>query len=482
MQTEIDETLGAAPPYEPPTERLPGYKLSLQFFGMGLVKTEFKTPYHYNGGNRSWKPVMLEINSTQLKVYDMKLSKKHLDLIVALYMEVNQLKDLMNATKEGAVLPEIEDLDEFASDAYGGSFDCLKQSRSDKIKSSWQRGKHHFSLSKHMATFYDYLKDNGMLFEPTESLDEFLQFRKRVECELNEVYTLSNLSVGEAPSLTQVISSMVKGTDNAYQYNVAELVKYKNTLRVRVELKQILIQFWSFYGMVHWFRNLCIGKDLSEPLETRNYTRLKSIPSHNDSHNNALLAAAAAAAEIGRGRYFSREEPSDDAFDMISTRTEKVHFIDDGRTSISSSNASSQENSGDSVFSSGRRGSVASSKSSSGSSVTSQSSRCSIMINDFKLVSYDHFYANIDKQYMSNCMPTLCSGARWSGHDVTISNFMNFLDQESNTNNDKDIFIPSSDLNSKSSSNLKKPMLNDLSCRNFVVHKKGLVSIKPSVY
>lgn len=480
MQSEIDQTLGAAPAYEPPTERLPGYRPSLQFFGMGLVKTEFKTPYHYNGGKRSWKPVMLEINSTQLKVYDMKLSKKHLDLIVALYMEVNQLKDLMKATKECAAVPEIEDLDEFASDAYGGSFDCLKQSRSDKIKNSWQRGKHHFSLSKHIGPFYDYLKDNGMLFEPTESLDEFLQFRKRIECELSEVYTLSNLSVGEAPSLTQVISSIIKGADNAYQYNVAELVKYKNTLRVRVELKQILIQFWSFYGMVHWFRNLCIGKDLSEPLEMRNYTCLKSIPSRNDRHNNALLAAAAAAAEIGRGSNFSRDS-SEDAFDLISTRTEKVNFIDDGQTSIISSNSSSQENGGGSVFSSRRRGSVASSKSSAGGSITSQSSRCSIMINDFKLVSYDQYYANIDKQFMSNCMPTLCSGARWSGHDVTISNFMNFLDHEFNTNNDKDIFIPSSVLNRKSMPNLKS-LVNDLLCRNFVVHKKGLVSIKPSLY
>ena len=82
------------PEYSQSHEDLPEYTSSLNYYGLSLIKTEFITPYQYNSGNRSWKPVLLELNSTQLKIYNLSIDKKLQDLLICLYFELNCLDQL----------------------------------------------------------------------------------------------------------------------------------------------------------------------------------------------------------------------------------------------------------------------------------------------------------------------------------------------------------------------------------------------------
>ena len=129
------------PEYSQSHEDLPEYTSSLNYYGLSLIKTEFITPYH-NSGNRSWKPVLLELNSTQLKIYNLSIDKKLQDLLICLYFELNCLdqltKDINSHYKKskGFDFSELSsnDADDvgdlFSGDAYGGT-DSSKLSLND---------------------------------------------------------------------------------------------------------------------------------------------------------------------------------------------------------------------------------------------------------------------------------------------------------------------------------------------------------------
>lgn len=463
------------PIYTAPSEPLPQYEPSLEYFGLSLIKTEFSSPYHYNNGNRSWRPALLEINSTQLNIYDLKVEKKVLELIVALYNDSNQLNDVMQIVQNEKMNNDgDDDLDEMWNDAYQGEVDDLKQSTSTKWKSLWHKSKYSKVLNKSISQYYDLIKENRMLFEPTRSATEYSIFKTKFQGNQIASYTLNNMYVGEAPSLNHLVSSMYKeDKSHINKHNISTLVKYKNTLRVRIELKQMLLQFWSFYGMLHWFRALSIAKDLSSPLENRSVTKLKSIPSRN-SRNNNLLAATEAAAMLGMA---SEDHDLTYFTDPFNSHSPK-HIILENSDYADVSTVSLGSNTPYSVFSNERRESVGST---STDISTIPNNRYNKNINKFSLVSYDKVFATtVEKQYISNCIPDLNSFDKWCGSDVTVSNYKQYLSPSQQNASSKNIFISSSALDNASwgiSKVLKKQPQQANCSKNFVIDLKRLVSL-----
>lgn len=493
------------PAYALPGDALPGYRPSLSFHGVALVKTEFLTPYHYNSHNRGWKPVVLEINSTQLNIYSLQVEKQLEDLICALYSQNNLLNDLcqnmtndrrarrLSVDSQTAGFQLSDELDLFSGDAYGGEFapDSFRSSTSAKLKHRLHKNKLERALSKTLPQLHEHVTNNRMLFEPVKNGAEYETFTARYRGPLVNSYTLSDAKFGEAPSLNQLILAMFKeDLLLALQQNVSTLVKYKNVLRLRIECQQILLQFWLFYGMVQWFRNLSIGRDLSLPLESRAITKLKSIPSRYSSRNNALLAATAAAAS-----YSTEQDEEEDqnmfgnteiCFNDPFSTTEKV-AVPPSINNCCYNPCNSVVSEDESVFSE-RRGSVTSNNTSIGSppptsvKMADTCNRYTVSINGHKLVSFDRFYSTLEKQYISNCIPDLNSYDKWSGSSLTLSNYHLYLTTQQVEGLSKkklDLLITSTNLNSFFSKRKKNPRaaLELGECRLFLIHENGLVSV-----
>ncbi|KAI5958781.1 hypothetical protein KGF57_002215 [Candida theae] len=474
----MDSTL---PGYTLSSETLPNYSSSLNFYGLALLKTEFLTPYQYNNGNRSWKPVLLHMNSTQLNIYNINADKKLQDLLINLYFELNNLNqltiDLNTEYKKNNGIDfssnQVDLSDVFSGDAYGGlegNKSMFSESKFGKLKNKLKTQKNQKILAT-ISQYYDILKDNQLLFEPTSGDIKGTTFEK-YKGSLLHSYSLSHLQVGEAPSLNQLISAMYKEDQSSSTSNISSLVKYKNSLRLRIEYKQILLQFWSFHCMISWFRNLSIGKDLSLPLELRTVTKLKSIPSRYTSRNNALLAATAAAASYGR-RNHQNAEASIMEDESALFGSNHLHHKD------ADSDVFSTDCEDDSIFDNvqqnPRRGSAT-------SSISTSTDIGYVTINDFKFVSKDNVYTPVEKQYISNCIPDLNSFDKWSGRLITVSNADYFVRDERNYTNKDDVFISYNALSDLVQSFDRKfsqlHQHNKLSStRTFLIHQSGLVGI-----
>lgn len=513
-----------APIYTPPQDALPSYVASHEFFGVALIKTEFFTPYHYNNGNRSWKPVILELNSTQLNMYSLNVDRKLSELIVCLYSELNSLHELVkNVNNDFKATPQVRgytaslddflggDCDVFGADAYGGIDGSLSDqylTKMGKIKTNVKSYKASKALN-HLAKNHGVLRDNQFLFEPIKSRDQYHEFKKQYQGNLLHSFTLSNLQVGEAPSLNQVISAIYKEEKiGESSHNLSLLVKYKNILRVRLEYKQVLLQFWSFSAMTHWFRMLTIGRDLSIPLDLRSVTRLKSIPSHNTGRNNALLTATAAAANY---RFNSVEDEHEDSLDALfrnsySSMRAPVSFVDpfsagqnieklpiDNYSSPCNGRSDSIVSIPDSIFE--NTDCCRSSLNSTSTTPTICShpdtptncknikSKYTTTINKHKFISYDRYYTLLEKQYISNCIPDLNSFDKWNGKLITLSDYPYFVDHLSSTSSIKDenLFIAYSSLAGLVQSYDRKVAKSSNTtgqCCNFYIHASGLVSVR----
>lgn len=444
------------------------------------MKTELLTPYHYNSGNRGWTPVFLEINSTEVNFYRLSAEKKVIKLVETLFIEANSLHDLATNIKNDRIKREKNsfdsacDVDLFGDDPYGnaGGLEAYKQSATDKMRLLWQKSRQEAS-AKLLPKFYDILSDNRFLFEPTTNTATISSFKSNYVGSLMHTYTLADCDVGEAPSLNQLISAMYKETaTDSLPQSASALVRYKNVLRLRVELKQILLQFWSFYGMVHWYRNILIGCDLASPLETRMNTRFKSIPSRQTRLNNALLIATAAAANYRHG------EPDDEGFP-----SDEICFNDPflagttlkplGAHPCSCSDSGSVCSNPESLFSSGRP-SVASAD-------TSGSDKCHYTkaVHSHRLVCYDKYYTTLEKQYISNCIPDLNSYDKWQLVGLTLSNFqqyMNKLQLKQYEKDPKNVYISAREL-VHGVNHYDKTESSSGPCRRFIVHQSGLVSV-----
>jgi hypothetical protein len=149
--------------------------------------------------------MIMELNSTQVVLYEMNCDK--------------QLKALISA--------------------------LIKFNNSDDKKTQAKQN------TKVLDKWYTLVAENGLLFEPVEDQTAFIQIIHQYQCKEYRRMTLNRSQVGVAPDLTS-------GTDQ----DVVTLVQYKNCLRLRIELHQLLLHFWSFNSMINWYRNLKIGRGL----------------------------------------------------------------------------------------------------------------------------------------------------------------------------------------------------------------------------
>lgn len=454
------------------------------------MKTEFLTPYHYNTGKRGWTPVFLEINSTEINFYSLNVDKKFAGVLESLFVEANLLHDLAAHIRDHRLKKEglgLEEVDLFGEDPYGAAFhpEEYHQSPSDRFRLKFQKAKNG-AAARFLPKFYGHLKDNGFLFEPTSDPIVSAQFRAQYGGQLIHSYTLAGCVVGEAPSLNQVISAMYKETLADALQSSSTLVKYKNVLRLRVELKQILLQFWSFYGMVHWYRLILIGCDLASPLESRGEVRFKSIPSRQTRLNNALLVATAAASSMSRGQNeadtgdWAAHNAADGNFEDIPEG--EVCFNDPFLATsplklttrpCSCSESDSVCSSPDSVFS-GRRHSVV-----TAASASSDACPYTKTMHSYKLVSYDKYYTTLEKQYITNCIPDLNLFDKWQSMGVTLLNFEHYMSKlqlKQYTKDPKNVYISVGEL-LDGVTHYNKSAGTSGACRRFVVHQSGLVSV-----
>lgn len=449
-------TEGNLPHYETPEELLPTYEPTHSFFGVTLLKTEFITPYQNNIGDRGWKPVILELNLTQLNMYELAVDKKCTELILSLYNESNSLEELLESVLS-QFKPKIRDEDDV--DAYSvPDMDAhqqyqIKHSYLDRIKNKKKHSKQTKSLSN-IDKYYDILKDNQMLFEPCSSQEKWGQFKEKYRGRLIRSYTLANLRAGEAPNLRHLISQLFQDTDGT-EIPPSTLIKYKNTLRVRLEYRQVLLQFWSFTAMTNWYRALEIGHDLSMPLEERTSGKLKTIPRRNTSRNNELLTAMATHVEE-----YERES---------SVEKESIdEFCVEGLAGDSPSSGSASPSLDILETMSDRSRQSSTSMISDGlAKIPSSKTTTEIKKKDF--ISFENWNTPLQKQYISNCIPKLNSFDRWHGKTVTLSNFSHFAGLQ---NIQQDVYINPHELATADAKTI------DFACRSFYIHSSGLVSIK----
>lgn len=232
------ESTSKCPEYTAPNDTLPSYTPTLESFGLCLIKPEFLTPY--KSANKSWEPVLLELNLTQLIVYELQCSKDLKNLITSLFKVRNN--------------GDWEITDSF--------FDRLQKT----------------SGLKSLGKLHNLVKDNKMLFEPVHTRQEFLKVIHQYKCTESQRYTLNASRVGIAANMHEHPRD-----------DPLTVIKYKNTLRLRVETLQALLLFWSFDSMVSWFSDLDAGKELSNNYRSQNMDGPKSLPNFTTYRNILAL-------------------------------------------------------------------------------------------------------------------------------------------------------------------------------------------------
>lgn len=205
------------PKYLQSTETLPEYTPKLEAFGLNLIKLEFLTPYTFNPKGL-WQPMLMELNSTQLILYKLKTPRMLSKLLVSLFLHINKIDNSNNITDN--ITKTVQ------------SFLKLKPLKS-------------------LPQYFQLVKENKFLFEPVRSRQDFQRLLVTYDAQIYHIYTLNNFKAGIAPRSPGCLTD----------------VKYHNVLRMRLEMNQILVQFWSFSLLSDWYWFLSVGKDLSGSFE-----------------------------------------------------------------------------------------------------------------------------------------------------------------------------------------------------------------------
>lgn len=439
------------PAYSPPQESLPPYLPTVQYYLMALIQEEFTTPVHMSG-NQRWQPMMVELNLTQLNLYSLGCDKKLRQTIVDAYKQVNSLKEMMEEMKLTGT-PKL-----------GKLFKLLNLAKEVDL-----------------SHVYDDIRDNRMLFEGLDLQAHFAAIKQRYQLKLEQLYTLHELQVGEAMLMNQLALAMHK--KEMRPLHLETLLKYKNVLRLRVECLQILMQCWSFHGVVAWYRLLVLGKDLAAPIESRELTRLKLLPSRYTVRNNALLTASMYALAL------RRHGETAQAHRMLAEDL----MAEDSHMEIFNDLFSHGNRDDEKPLTRTRRGTLPSMllvdsysdlvfdlelvelAETLASSVPDDSTH-TITIDKFLLVSYESYYSAIEKQYISVCVPNLNSYDRWVGKRLTISNIDKIIPALIPHTHKDDVFVDY-DLLPRALRSDKTKSSKPKSCRTFIVHQHGLVLV-----
>ncbi|KAM9933161.1 hypothetical protein OXX80_007214 [Metschnikowia pulcherrima] len=423
------------PPYK---DESPEYTSSLQFYGLALHKVEFDTPW--SDRSSSLKPVVVELNSNQLNLYEFCADKTVINAVKQLFKHQNY--------DDGSSHEQAADNSDdylFDGDAYGDASPNPHKPMFSKLRNRIDKKK----SQKFLHALPPDVCNNNLLFEPVSDPQNYTTFAATYRGKLLHSYTLSNLSVGEAPS------SMSANYKEDKSHNKFALVKYRNALRLRVEYTQMLLHFWSFHGMVHWYRNLCVGRDLAASIDERKVSQIKSIPRNFSLANNALLEASA---------------------------REALTFNPETRKMAHRDSFSSVEDCS-SCFSECSLGSTGT-RASSIETCPDFCKKAAVDIFGSKIACLENMYTPIEKQYISNCIPVLNSFDKWIGAKVTISNYESFMpkNDKSNVNEENRVFISQYTFNtSVRNYNKHAPSAGVRKCKDFYVDSAGLVSLDTTV-
>lgn len=431
------------PPYY---DEIPSYSASLEYYGLSLLKIEFDTPWNYHPS--LLKPVVVELNSNQLRLYEFRADKSVISAVEALFFHQNHEDETLRKPVESVntMSSYLLDSDAYGDDELAGPLPTVVS----KLKKHYSDKKVQKTLKKGLPAE---VANNRLLLEPSADDAVYREFALKFRGKLLRCFTLLNLVVGEAPSihLQSYNEYSLKSLARS-----ATLLRYRNTLRLRVEYVQLLLHFWSFKGMVHWYRNLMIGRDLASLLDTRVVARLKTIPRSFSARNNALLEASANGAMSEEYSIMMKQRAS---------VTSLASYLDGSSTS-------SSRFSMESVL--------------TGASSIEQEIlllRITTDIYGEKVVCYENIYTPAEKQYISNCIPTLNSFDKWVGRLVTLSNYNQFhpKNDANNINEKGEVFISRSTFGSlvkghtNSFQKAQAALTNE--CKDFYVDDTGLVSV-----
>lgn len=228
LNQKVPEYQESCPEYTPPTESLPSYHPTIEYFGLCLRKLELTSPYKLHN-KPEWEVVLMEINSTQLVVYELGCDSQLKHLITGLFMNVNNIEP-------------------------NSKWHQLKVLRAMKV----------------LHKYYPTVHENRLLFEPTTCRNTFAKVVKQLNASVSRKYTLNSSKLGLAPT-----------TDLDQPGN--------NTVRIRVELHQMLLQFWSFHSMINWFRNFVVAKDLCSNFDDKGLSKFRMLPSIESVNELRLL-------------------------------------------------------------------------------------------------------------------------------------------------------------------------------------------------
>lgn len=441
------------PPYDEPVET-PAYLASLEFYGVALAKVELDTPWSNHAGH--FRPVVVELNSNQLKLYSLRAPKAVTSTLHALFVHQNYTDREVRAEPRETLRDYM-----FDGDAYGDDYGSGSDGVFARLKKHYLGAKVRKRLSGPIPEVF---LQNRLLLEPTADGAEYARFAREYRGPLIRCNTLLNLVVGEAPSMNLCNYKEDGSSEFA-------LLNYRNALRLRVEFSQLLLHFWSFYGMVHWYRRLCIGRDLALLLDVRCVAPLKSIPRHYSARNNEFFAAQEDVRRKPRADGPERERAARGSVGSVDSDSSA------SATSLTSSGTSSASSVDDSASTSSSPAPYAL------TSKTAPQSVPYVSVYGHHIVCYEDVYLPLEKQYISNCISVLNSYEKWVGQKVTISNFRSMLPKNDaynvNEGDGRKVFISLATFNSLARAYRKSAPSTGISqCKEYYVDAQGLVSIE----
>lgn len=394
-------------------EEKPPYSPSLEFYGLALFKIERTTPWSNDAS--SLQPVVLELNSNQLRIYKLKVENSINTTIRALYRFQNRC--------DGKDRDEEWDFNDSDSD------ESVENSNGflHKMKNNVTKAR---EMSVIKSGLLNDLALNKFLMEPTTSCEEYATFAAKFRGPLIHTFTLLNLAIGRAPFASPLRKEKMLDVKKLC------LLDERNVLRLRIEHMQVLLHIWSFHGMVQWYRNLVIGRDLALLIDSRKLLNLKSL-------SNLARYEVEAAATI------------DD---------QKLAFS--GRLASISGDSLSDE----SIYSS----------SSSAASYHKPSEVNTIDILGQKVQSLENFYMKPEKKYIAQCIPRLKRYEKWLGHKMALSNYdqlMRAIDRE-DLKREGEMFMLAREFNKLAKSFIKKAPDEPRLCGEFHVYQLGLYYCK----
>ncbi|OBA23937.1 hypothetical protein METBIDRAFT_10141 [Metschnikowia bicuspidata var. bicuspidata NRRL YB-4993] len=243
-------------------EELPQYTPAACKLGIFQRKQECVSPYDLSS-NRSWKTVVIELNSTQLNIYAVsaQLEKVLWNINSSFVEELD--------SNIGKVTPKSA----FSS--------LITNSRDMKLRAFCERSgllNAEFAESRRIAATKSFSNALGLHSKSHSTL------QKSSKHQLIRSYSLQHAKFGLANDYT----------------------KKPNVLRLRLENEQFLVQFSSAKELIEWHLAMSIGKDVALDLNEREAPKYRTVPRRR---RNTLFSTTMNLNDAMAGRLRSQSDP-----------------------------------------------------------------------------------------------------------------------------------------------------------------------------